>query len=141
MIHSENLYSNDCSNISYISEINTLYLEFIGKIDSDEYKEAYGKLLEFIVSKNIDAVIADQTKSQGSTMDSRAWLVVKWLPEVKKQIGDKRILLAGISEAKFGFKKVISQYVEQTFKKMTALPVESFSNIDDAIKWIKASKS
>jgi len=137
---SENIYSNDCSNIYYIPDIHTLHLEFIGKIDSDEYKNAFNKLLEFIISKNADAIIADQTKSQGSAMDSRAWLVVKWLPELKKQLGDRKILLAGISETKFGFKKVISQYIEQTFKKMTVLPVESFNKIDDAIEWIKGNR-
>jgi len=137
----ENIYSNDSANIYYLSEINTLHIEFVGKIDSDEYKEAYNKLLELVTNTKADAIIADQTKSQGSTMDSRAWLVVKWLPELKREIGERKILLAGISEARFGFKKVISQYIELTFKKMTALPVESFNNIDDAIKWIQNSKS
>jgi hypothetical protein len=138
---SENLYTNNSGQIHYLPEINTLYVEFIGKLDSQEYKDTYQQLLEFINSKKVDAIIADQTKSQGSTMDARAWLVVKWLPELKKEIGERKVLLAGISEAKFGFKKVISQYIEQTFKKMTALPVESFTNIDDAIQWIKSNKS
>jgi|JI8StandDraft_2_1071088.scaffolds.fasta_scaffold02664_2 RNA processing factor Prp31 len=136
-MESENLYSNKSANISYLSEINTVYLEFIGKIENDDYKASYNKLLEFIIAKNASAIITDQTKSQGGSMEARAWLVVNWLPEVKKELGDKKMLVAGISEAKFGFKKFISQYIEQTVKKMTPFPIEVFENLQDAISWIK----
>ncbi|KOY87585.1 hypothetical protein AD998_16880 [bacterium 336/3] len=136
-MNSENLYSNNSANISYLPEISTIYLEFIGKIENDDYKASYNKLLEFILAKDASAIITDQTKSKGGSMEARAWLVVNWLPEVKKELGDKKILVAGISEAKFGFKKFISQYIEQTVKKMTPFPIEVFENLQDAINWIQ----
>ncbi|MCU0439595.1 MAG: STAS/SEC14 domain-containing protein [Raineya sp.] len=139
-MESESLYTNKSANISYLPEINAVYLEFIGKIENDDYKASYNKLLEFILAKNATAIITDQTKSQGGSMEARAWLVVNWLPEVKKELGDKKMLVAGISEAKFGFKKFISQYIEQTVKKMTPFPIEVFENLQDATTWIKKNQ-
>jgi len=137
----ENIYSNNCANIYYLSEINALLLEFVGKIDNNEYKAAYNQLLILTIEKNASAIITDQTKSQGGTMEGRAWLIVNWLPEVKRELGDRKILVAGISEARFGFKKFISQYLEQTLKKMTPFPIEVFESVPDAVKWILSNQS
>lgn len=137
---SEELYKNDAAIISYLPDLNALHLALIGKIDNEDYKETFKKLLELIVEKNADIAITDQTHSKGGSMDSRAWLVVKWLPELKKAIGEKPFTIIGISEAKLGIKKFISQYLEQTFKKMTPFPVEMFEDFSTAIDWIKQKK-
>jgi hypothetical protein len=134
---SENIYNNASSNISYLADIEAIYLEFIGKIDNTDFKDSYNVLMGFILSKDAKAIIIDQTKSQGGSMESRAWLIVNWLPELKKSLGEKKILVAGVSEAKFGFKKFITQYLEQTIKKLTPFPIEVFENLQDAVNWIK----
>ncbi|KOY87586.1 hypothetical protein AD998_16885 [bacterium 336/3] len=134
---SENIYNNASSNISYLTDIETIYLEFIGKIDNTDFKDSYNVLMGFILSKDAKAIIIDQTKSKGGSMESRAWLIVNWLPELKKSLGEKKILVAGVSEAKFGFKKFITQYLEQTIKKLTPFPIEVFENLQDAVNWIK----
>ncbi|GAB4128306.1 MAG: hypothetical protein OHK0045_18340 [Raineya sp.] len=136
----QELYKNEAAVISYFPDLNALYLSFVGKIENVEYKDTFNKLLAYIVEKNVDIAITDQTQSKGGSMDSRAWLVVKWLPELKKAIGEKPFTIVGISEAKIGVKKFISQYLEQTFKKMTPFPVEVFENFDEAIAWIKSKK-
>lgn len=133
----ENIYNNDSSNIYYLADIEAIYLEFIGKIDNTDFKDSYNVLMGFILSKDAKAIIIDQTKSQGGSMESRAWLIVNWLPELKKSLGEKKILVAGVSEAKFGFKKFITQYLEQTIKKLTPFPIEIFENLQDAVNWIK----
>lgn len=94
----------------------------------------------FVLSKDAKAIIIDQTKSKGGSMESRAWLIVNWLPELKKSLGEKKILVAGVSEAKFGFKKFITQYLEQTIKKLTPFPIEIFENFEEATQWIKNYK-
>ncbi|MDX1903106.1 MAG: hypothetical protein SFU27_03010 [Thermonemataceae bacterium] len=137
----EDLFQNDSAALYYLSDLEAIYLELKGSVDTADYKEVYNQLLKFIISKDIKAVIADQTKSKGSSMEARAWLIVKWLPELKKQVGNKKILIAGVSEAKIGMKKFIGQYLEQTFKKVTPFPIESFESVDDAIRWIKAHQN
>ena len=139
-MNSEELYKNESAVISYLPDLNAIHAAFIGKIDNEDYKETFNKLLSLIVEKNVDIAITDQTHSKGGGMDSRAWLVVKWLPELKKAIGEKPFTIIGVSEAKLGIKKFISQYLEQTFKKMTPFPVEIFGSFDDAIAWIKERK-
>jgi hypothetical protein len=134
---SETIYSNTSSNIYHLTDIEAIYLEFIGKIDNTDFKDSYNILMGFILSKDAKAIIIDQTKSQGGSMESRAWLIVNWLPELKKSLGEKKILVAGVSEAKFGLKKFITQYLEQTIKKLTPFPIEVFENLQDAISWIK----
>lgn len=136
----QELYKNEAAVISYFPDLNALYLSFVGKIGNVEYKDTFNELLAYIIEKNVDIVITDQTQSKGGSMDSRAWLVVNWLPELKKVIGEKPFTIVGISEAKIGLKKFISQYLEQTFKKLTPFPVEVFENFDEAITWIKSKK-
>lgn len=137
---SEELYRNDSAIISYLPDLNALHLSLIGKIDNQDYKETFNRLLELIVEKNVDTAITDQTHSQGGSMDSRAWLVVKWLPELKKAVGERYFTIVGVSEAKLGIKKFISQYLEQTFKKMTPFPVEMFEDLNAALDWLKQKK-
>jgi hypothetical protein len=137
---SENIYNNPSSNIYYLPDIGAIYLEFIGKIANTDFKDSYNTLMEFVSSKDAKAIIIDQTKSQGGSMESRAWLIVNWLPELKKSLGEKKILVAGVSEAKFGFKKFISQYLEQTVKKLTPFPIEIFDSLEEATKWIQHYK-
>lgn len=139
-MNSEELYKNESAVISYIADLNVLHLSINGKIDTEDYKETFQKLLGFIVEKNVDIAITDQTHSKGGSMDSRAWLVVKWLPELKKTIGDKNFTIIGISEAKFGIKKFITDYLKQTFTKMTPYPIEIFNTLDEAIAWIKKKR-
>ncbi len=139
-MNSEELYRNDAAIISYLPDLNALHAAFIGKIDNEDYKDTFNTLLDLIVEKNVDVAITDQTHSKGGSMDSRAWLVVKWIPELKKTIGDRNFTIVGVSEAKFGIKKFITDYLEQTFKKMTPFPVEIFNSYDEAINWIKQSK-
>lgn len=69
-------------------------------------------------------------------MEGRAWLVVKWLPELKNKVKDPDFKIAGISDAKIGIKKFISDYLQGTVQKMTSFPVEVFKNLDDAVEWI-----
>lgn len=137
---SENIYNNPSSNIYYLPDIEAIYLEFIGKIANTDFKDSYNTLMKFVLSKDAKAIIIDQTKSQGGSMESRAWLIVNWLPELKKSLGEKKILVAGVSEAKFGFKKFISQYLEQTVKKLTPFPIEIFDSLEEAAKWIQHYK-
>lgn len=140
LMYSEELYRNDAAVISYLPDLNALHVALIGKIENQDYKDTFNKLLNLIVEKNVDIAITDQTQSKGGSMDSRAWLVVKWLPELKKVIGEKQFTIIGISEAKLGIKKFITDYLEQTFKKMTPFPIEVFDTLDNAIAWIKEKK-
>ncbi|MFN3315198.1 MAG: hypothetical protein ACK40K_00135, partial [Raineya sp.] len=64
----------------------------------------------------------------------------RWLPELKKAIGEKDFTIIGISEAKFGIKKFITDYLKQTFAKMASYPIEIFNTIDEALSWIKKKR-
>ncbi|MFN3315231.1 MAG: hypothetical protein ACK40K_00305, partial [Raineya sp.] len=64
---SEELYKNESATISYIADLQALYLAINGKIDAEDYKETFQKLLGFIVEKNVDIAITDQTHSKGGS--------------------------------------------------------------------------
>ncbi|MGD1841637.1 MAG: hypothetical protein ACFB0B_12180 [Thermonemataceae bacterium] len=135
-IETEVLLQEEYAEIYFLPNTRVVYLKVIGRWSTEEYKHSFKTLLKFTVEKKAVGVALDQTQSKGASMEGRAWLVVKWLPELKNKVKDPDFKIAGISDAKIGIKKFISDYLQGTVQKMTSFPVEVFKNLDDAVEWI-----
>lgn len=124
--------------ISHLPEVNCIYLDIIGSFNMEEYKTMFGKFMELILEHQAKGMIADQRRSDGSNMEMRSWLVMNWLPELKKKLNNPKFKVAGINTAKYGFKKFISTYLEKAVNMTTGLETKAFENLETAYEWMKS---
>lgn len=130
------LFQAKFCEIYYIPEANSVHMELIGTFTMDEYKIMFNKFLDIIVETKATSMIADQRRSKGGSMEMRGWLVMNWMPELKKKVNNPRFKVAGINTEKYGFKKFISVYLEKAVRMATGLDVQPFDNLDSALEWV-----
>jgi hypothetical protein len=137
----ELIYEKPFCKLTYFIDANTIYMDIIGVFTLEEYKEMFRAALEKIIEKKANGLIADQTHSNGSNMEHRVWLVMKWLPELKSKIANPNFRVVGISPTKVvGFKKFIADYLEKTFRTLTPFPIMRCSTFEEAITWMEAEE-
>ncbi|MCU0428628.1 MAG: STAS/SEC14 domain-containing protein [Cytophagaceae bacterium] len=131
-------FSERYCEIYFVPEAGCSYLDIIGSFSFEEYKTMFGKFLECILHHDCAGMVADQRRSKGSNMEMRSWLVMTWLPELKKQVKNPSFKVAGINTEKAGFKKFISVYLEKAVNMVTGMNTKAFENLEDALAWVKS---
>lgn len=139
---SDVLFDKPYGLILYYPEINILYSEIIGTFTHAEFRNLYTELLGIIKLKSPHGLVASQHRSNGSSMQDRAWLVGIWFSQLKEIVGSD-FIIAGLKEKQEGnyFKRFIADYLEKTVPAMVPFQVKSFPDFDAGVDFIVQAKT
>ncbi|MCS7018228.1 MAG: hypothetical protein RMJ87_03770 [Cytophagales bacterium] len=131
------LFCQPYGQILYYPAYKVLYTEIIGTFTHQEYRRLYTFLLGVLKTYPVRGCIASQAKSNGSSIQDRAWLVTSWFSQLKNIVGNDFILI-GLREAHDtnAFKRWIADYLEKTLSSMAAFTVRSMPDFDSAVTYI-----
>jgi hypothetical protein len=134
----EVLFSKPYGQVLYYSDYQLLYTEIIGKFTHQEYKHLYENVLAIIKKYPVQACISSQAKSNGSSMQDRAWLVTSWFSQLKSAVSSDFILI-GLRESHDTnvFKRWIADYLEKTLSSMAPFTVKSMPDFDSAVTFVQ----
>jgi hypothetical protein len=130
----EVLFEKNFARISYETDKDLMFLELIGNIKHENYKETFDTLLEFAAQKSIKKLLVNQATLEKSGMDSKAWLITSWLPRVKKTLGED--IKVALILAKNLFTKIGGEYVVGAVRMISKFEVRTFSSLDDGRAWL-----
>lgn len=133
----EVLFSEHYGQIIYYPDLQITYIEIIGKFTHQEYRRLYEFLLTVLRKYPVLGIIASQAKSQGSSMQDRAWLITTWFAQLKATVG-RDFVLIGLRETHdiSPFKRWIADYLEKTLSSMAPFTVKSMPDFDSAVSYI-----
>ena len=120
--------------VAYDTEHNLLFLSFQGNIEKENYKKLWDGLFEEIVARKCRKVIIDQTQIGKVSMEARAWLVIKWIPKLQREI-DSEAKVAVIT-ARSITNKLGAQYLMGAVKKMSLLNIKAVNSLGEAQDWL-----
>ena len=125
--------------LEYDKERNFLKLTLIGNIAEEDYKNIWNVSLEEAQKVNCGNVLVDQQKIGYVKMMSRAWLMLKWMPESKKKMGEVEQKLA-ILPSKHAAHRTGLHYLLDALKKVVGHGFELFETEEQAILWLSSTK-
>lgn len=125
--------------LEYDEERNFLKLTLIGNITEEDYKNIWTVSLEEAQKVNCGNVLVDQQQIGYVKMMSRAWLMLKWMPESKKKMGDVKQKLA-ILPSKHAAHRTGLNYLLDALKKVVGHGFEFFETEEQAILWLSSIK-
>ncbi len=130
----ELILENDYIKIFHEQENDMIYVELLGSIPYEDYKKCFMAMLDKGIEKNIKLLLVNQSTMEKSGIDAKAWLVTTWLPKVHKTFGDN--VKVAILLSKNFFTKIGGEYIIKMVKSLTRMNINSFTNIDEAKKWL-----
>ncbi len=130
----ELLMENDYIRIFHISDDEMIYVELLGSIPHEDYKTCFMAMIDKGVEKNIKRLLVNQSTMEKSGIDSKAWLITTWLPKAHKTFGDN--MKVAILLSKNLFTKIGGEYVIKMVRALTKMNINSFTNMDEAKKWV-----
>lgn len=140
-LDAEILFHKPYGLVVYYPQVNVLYSEVMGRFTHAEFRHLYTELLRIIKAKLPCGLIASQRRSNGSTIQDRAWLVTAWLSQLKEVVGEN-FVIAGLKETQqAGFKRFIAEYLERTVPALVPFQVQAFPDFDAGMDFILRTKT
>jgi hypothetical protein len=133
-MESEILYQHDYALITLEPENKLLYLELIGEIGKDEYKDTFNTLSDKGVEIGIKRLMVNQATLTKSSMESKAWLITNWFPRMRKIFNDD-VKIALILSPNL-FTKIGGEYIIGAVRKLSKFDIKTFEDKDSAYKWL-----
>lgn len=116
--------------VTYNPVLSIGKIEWKGKVSTDDYQDAFIKLLEYVKGKNVKYYLADITKQSVVSPDNRKWFEEYVLPEAVKN---------GLKKAAVVFDgNIFKKYYLNMILKVTNkynVPLKTFTKEEDAIEW------
>ncbi|GAB4406857.1 MAG: hypothetical protein OHK0053_33280 [Microscillaceae bacterium] len=131
----EILFEAPYTRIEMDAENRVIILRLIGVIGHDDYKNMWNTLIEKVQEHNIQKMIADQTTLERSGMESKAWLVAKWFPKVRKILGND-IKIALVTSRSL-FTRIGGEYIVNAVRSMSKFDIRMYNTFDAALEWLK----
>jgi hypothetical protein len=128
------LFEKPFTKIAYDADNGIMYMELIGVIKHDDYKEMFNTLMEKGLQKNIKKLLVNQATMEKSGMDSKAWLITNWLPRAKKNFGEDVKIALILS--KNLFTKIGGEYVVGAVRLISKFEVRTFTAVEDGRIWL-----
>ncbi|WP_299453932.1 hypothetical protein [uncultured Microscilla sp.] len=112
-----------------------VYVYFVGRISTDEYKNIWNALLSIATEKNLRKAFIDQSKIEKASIEARAWVVAKWFPKAKKNLPADNINIGVLSSTSF-FAKIGGEYIATAVKNMSKFNIKFFPTEAEGTKWL-----
>ncbi|MCS6969204.1 MAG: hypothetical protein NZM39_11535 [Bernardetiaceae bacterium] len=131
------IFTQPYTQILYYPEFQIIYYELVGKFTHQQYQTIYNTLLDALKAYFPKGLIASQLRSEGSSIQDRAWLISSWLPKLKT-VMPKEFIIVGLreEEEKSAFKRWIAEYLEKAVKSVVPYTVKALPDFDTAVSFI-----
>ncbi|SFE84097.1 SpoIIAA-like [Thermoflexibacter ruber] len=124
------------ASIFFYPEADMGRLKLAGKIDTDDFKTAYDKLLEYAVEKKLHKGILDLTDLQYSPPLARAWLATNFAKRALKFLDKSPII--GIVKSQNAFQRLAASAVISSLGMLgSKIKIEFFETLAEAENWLK----
>lgn len=130
----ELLLENQYIKIFHLPDDEMIYVELLGSIPHEDYKVCFMAMIDKGVEKGIKRLLVNQATMEKSGIDSKAWLITTWLPKAYKTFGDN--IKVAIFLSKNLFTKIGGEYVIKMVRALTKMNINSFTDMDEAKKWL-----
>ncbi len=112
-------YSDSTAKVYYDPELDTLFLEYIGKVQNDQqFITINTAVLEAFKSLNTQKMVADIRKMGIISVNSQKWVVDHLLPGMIKHLNGKRLFHAQLLDPSEIFSKVSASHIKNNSKKV-----------------------
>ena len=125
--------------IEYYPVKNYIKMTLLGNIEDDDYKHLWNLSLEKAFEIKCGNLLIDQRKIGFVRMKSRAWFILKWMPESNKLMKEVEQKLAVLPSAHLAHKLGLS-YLLNAFAKIMGHHSEIFEHEEEAILWFTLPK-
>jgi len=116
--------------IELIEPQKILYINFVGDIAEDDYKNIWSTGVDLGVEHKLDKFLFDQSNIGKVSFTARGWVILKMLPRIKKDLG--KGINVGIISSKNMINKSGVSYLKSMFEKMAGLKITFYPDIDSA---------
>ena len=129
------LFSSENAQILLTEDEKVLVYRFIGDITDETYFEIWRKVFELTFEAGVKKHLADQSQIGKVSFRARGKVILKHLPEFKKEMGaDFR---TAIVTSKNMVNKSAVTYMVKAFKALvSSINTEFFQEEEEAIKWL-----
>jgi len=120
------------AKVNYYEPIQLIYMEWNGKVTSEQYKETFNKALAYADEHKITLFLSDICKRKITAPSDRQWFETVALPKAIKK-GLKK------GAAVFDGNPFKRYYLNTIFlkTKMYMLPFKFFTSADKALEWLQ----
>lgn len=120
-------------NVSYVEELKLIKVMWLGSSTSEEYRQAYEKILEFAKFNKVENFFSDITKQKIISPIDRKWFEEDVMPRaIKLNLKRAGIVFGGGVFKRYYFNNILAK--TDKFK----LPFKAFHAYEDAVNWFKS---
>ncbi len=120
------------AKISYYESLTLIYIEWIGKVTSEQYKNTFNKALAYSDDHKIELFLSDISRRNLVNPSDRKWFEQEALPEaVKKGLKKGAVVFDGNPFKKYYLNTIYMR------AKMFMLPFKFFTSEDKAMEWLQ----
>lgn len=128
----EIIYNKDWCKITYYQEYNCVLLDWTGYADSKNFREACNFSLKYIIEKNVDKIIADNSKGYVVKNEDQDWMNEVWFPKAL----EAGFLFSAVVVAQNIFREISIKNIVNKINDVN-FTVNYFEIQEDAFGWIK----
>ncbi|WP_038031651.1 SpoIIAA family protein [Thermonema rossianum] len=132
----EILLNNEVARIEYLPQDSFLKLTLIGNLDKDDYQSTWNFLLDCIMDKQPKKILVDQRPMTKASIESRAWLLVKWVPKFKNKVVHPTkvaVLFSKSLAVKIGGEFLVNA----ASKEVESAQLRVFQDENEALRWLQ----
>lgn len=126
-------YNKKHCQISYLEDVDCIYLKWIGFARVGAFKEACNFSLDLLINKETSKMMADNRLGKAIPQESQNWMNDIWFPKAFQ--AGYRTSAVIVSEDIFNdmaVKNIVNQMDKQKFS------VQYFKDLDKAKEWLKS---
>lgn len=133
----QEFYSSPVAKVYYDNSVDTLFLEYIGKVQNDaQFVEINTAVLNSFRKLNTQKFVADVRKMGIISLVSQKWVVDNLLPGMFKHLGGKKLYHAQFLDAKEILSKVSANNIKNNAAN-SQFEVVQFSDRDELMEYLK----
>jgi len=110
------------------------YLIFKDDISDTDYKEIWRNLLNTALKNDVRKMIIDQRKIGKVNMNARIWLLIYWIPEAKRKLGNE--FTTAILSSTYAIHKAGIRYLVSGIQKLTSFNIKFVKNTIEGENWL-----
>lgn len=133
---SEILLNSDVARVEYFPQDSFLKLTLIGNLDKEDYQSTWNFLLDCITEKEPKKILVDQRPMTKASIESRAWLLVKWVPKFKNKVTHATkvaVLFSKSLAVKIGGEFLVNA----ASKEVETAQLKVFQDETEALNWLQ----
>ena len=125
--------------IEYNEANNLIAMRFYGDMNDEVYKEMWQKSLDKVLHHKIRRFLVDQREIGNVSFSARAWVLVKVMPQVKKNIPSP--FYGAILPSANMVHSTGMTFLKKGFQKISKVMLQNFEVENEARNWLVESEA